>query len=838
MVYEIKRGSTTILAIKASGKQHRAVMVEDRVVMQFHSPIPVTFLPGDTVEVYGQTYELNRPEDVRVSNDIAGYQYELEFEALYYKLGKWELLTYDKDNELKEPEVFFVGTADALIDLIVANANRCDSEGGWEKGEVDETEVMFYSYNSSKLLTVLQDLADKNFTEFWVEGKTINLSRHQPSSGLIWEYGKGKELYELYRGRADKPAVTNLRVLGGSRNIPLDYGYKRLQPTGGNPITVPTTGDIHEETVVFENIYPRRIGEVTAVPEDNKFSDSSIDFNLNNYKLPVPAKVAFTSGQLAGFIFSISDGYDHDTKTITLNVIDDDPAYPGGVPNALLKPAIGDQYVLLDIELPSEYIEEQEEKLQEMGESYLSDLNLSRYNWGCRIKGKYILEQNIELELGSIVAIKHTALGINHNIRISAYTRDLQEEYLYDVQLSNIITISELVRQRNASDQLASSISRAGVSDGNVKSVDTLDSVAKRGSTTDRVLTAGGIRAENLLELPMSPPDPSAVKSGKGYMYLGEYGSGGTPPPEPGDNNGLASVFDISSPLTIDWLNDKAKDENGIATDRTYADVYGNTPFIQRFVYDSAKGYWKDQTANIDVTYATGTKSITHVAFTSVTALTRIYITGKSGQVPRVPLLPSGEWESGKLYGAFAVVSAESTFDPDVQSLYIRVGSNVIESTTPPAEDSVNWMEWQGLQGPIGQAGATILSGSTNPSDELGANGDFYFNTSTGTFYGPKVAGAWPSVGVSLIGPSGKNVEFQKSETHLQWRVVGEVSWNNLVALNDLKGDKGEDGVSIVAQGQFAFSIENGDLILHYHEDDVPPDFEINEDGDLIINID
>ena len=37
--------------------------------------------------------------------------------------------------------------------------------------------------------------------------------------------------------------------------------------------------------------------------------------------------------------------------------------------------------------------------------------------------------------------------------------------------------------------------------------------------------------------------------------------------------------------------------------------------------------------------------------------------------------------------------------------------------------------------------------------------------------------------------PSGQNVEFQKSSTHIQWRVIGTLNWENLVPLTDIKGD-------------------------------------------------
>ncbi len=41
--------------------------------------------------------------------------------------------------------------------------------------------------------------------------------------------------------------------------------------------------------------------------------------------------------------------------------------------------------------------------------------------------------------------------------------------------------------------------------------------------------------------------------------------------------------------------------------------------------------------------------------------------------------------------------------------------------------------------GPQGPAGRTILNGTGAPSGNLGVTGDFYYNTSTTDFYGPKL---------------------------------------------------------------------------------------------------
>lgn len=790
MIYEIKRGGTVVLAIRANGKQHRAVMIEDRGQMEFTLPEPVTFLQGDTVEVFGQTYKLNRDENLLLRHDKAGYTYSLEFEALYYDLGKWELKGYDRNNELKEPEVFLMCDANTLMDLIVANANR--NSPGWTKGYVEPTEVMMYTYNAAKLLTVLQDIADKNHTEFWCVGKQINLSRNQPESGLVWEFGINNELYELHRNRTDNPRINRLTVLGGSRNIPLDYGFKRLQPTGGNPLSVPATGDIIEHTVTFENVYPSRIGTVTAVLEDNEFSDSSIDFNLNNYKATVPAKVAFTTGQLAGFMFSVSeDGYNHDTKTITLNYINDDPAYPPGVPNPLIKPAVGDKYVLLDIYLPEEYKTAQENKLKGLGESYLEDYNVSRHDWGCRVKPKYVIEEEVEIVLGSIVNIKHAALGVDHNIRVSGYVRDLQEPYQYDVSLSNIITISELVRQRNATDQLSSTITRSGLSDGSVKSDDTLQSVSQRGSTTDRIITVAGSRNNRLLTLPNNPPLPEDIKPGETYIYTGA-GSGGVPPAPIEADNGFASVFEITEDYTINWLTGMSRDDTGADTDKTWFDRFGSTVFITRLFYDGAASLWRDESNQVDLTYSGN--SISTLQFTSVRGLTKIIITGRGGGTPVGIWEAMGPWEQGE-YERSQYVSAPSTEDISVLSFYFKRGAATYFSTIPPRADPEHWMEMPMVPGPVGPDGSIIHAGSGSPSAELGRDGDFYFNDTSGVFIGPKEEGEWPSTGKSLLGPQGKSIEMGVTPTHIVWRVVGDSSWINLMARSETKGDKGDAAV-------------------------------------------
>lgn len=78
----------------------------------------------------------------------------------------------------------------------------------------------------------------------------------------------------------------------------------------------------------------------------------------------------------------------------------------------------------------------------------------------------------------------------------------------------------------------------------------------------------------------------------------------------------------------------------------------------------------------------------------------------------------------------------------------------------------------QGIRGPIGPTGATGPTGSVGPTGDTGA------------------AGVDGSDGVD-----GREVELQKSATHVQWRYVGDVSWTNLILLSEITGPQGIQGI-------------------------------------------
>ena len=89
----------------------------------------------------------------------------------------------------------------------------------------------------------------------------------------------------------------------------------------------------------------------------------------------------------------------------------------------------------------------------------------------------------------------------------------------------------------------------------------------------------------------------------------------------------------------------------------------------------------------------------------------------------------------------------------------------------------------------------TILSGVTAPKATVGLDGDFYIDIKSSMFYGPKVAGRWPT-GVSLKGEAGSDGKDGVTVTKA----------SNVAGPQGDKGEKGEKG----DQGERGLTGETG----------------------------
>ncbi|TZF81822.1 hypothetical protein FW774_17350 [Pedobacter sp. BS3] len=473
-IYRPGAPATLVKAVKPTGQQQREAMGVDIVDMQFTLSEYVDFRINDYVTVYGRTYKLNLSPSVEKKGNRR-FEYTLQFEAEFYDLAKVQLQFLNPDNDLLEPVFSLMGNAATIVGLIVENINRAYPGANWTVGVVDETDYQNFTYSAQNCLQALHDLASTFSTEFWIENKTIHLQRREQASELTFEYGKGNGLYNIKRqNKTNANIVTRLYVRGGSTNLPPNYGANSLLlPDGATYIQdngkVALYGLI-EATQIFPDIFPQRVGTITGVVAGagnwKYFSDSEMDFDINAQLAPgLDAKVTFQTGQLAGYTFTISN-YNAATKQFTINKNTDETAID--VPSDLLRPAVGDKYIIVDIIMPESYVIEAQNKLAAAGNAYYNQNSEPAFllEYAATCDRLFIKQNAVDVQLGNTATLYDGDMGLNVELRIAKYTRDLQDENNYtEVVWSDTIGANEIVRQYQQQQKTLQLLESSGLLD-------------------------------------------------------------------------------------------------------------------------------------------------------------------------------------------------------------------------------------------------------------------------------------------------------------------------------------------------------------------------------------
>lgn len=468
-IFDIKRGGSVIATVKPKiGERREGTMSVDVIDMSFELPEYVEFLKGDTIEFDGQEFTLYNPSDLE---RVKKYGYELQFLSERYLLNEAKVYGPDENNELTEYDCHFTGTAEAALDFIILNANRVNP--GWIKGVVDTTEAADFDFTGDSCDTAITKLSDIFKTENWVNGRTINLSKKGNNSGLSFRYGKGKGLTKLKRKATSAKIVTRLKVLGSTKNLPLDYPgllNKRLRMPD-NQLFIEDADKVLkygpcEDTKIFEEVFPRRIGTVTGLGNAYTFSDSTINFDINNQLiLNTAARVKFITGQLAGWEFDIREnGYNHTTKTIVINQNDQEQAIE--VPSSSgLKPAIGDQYILINIVMPSSYVTDAENELEQKALEYYEEVSDPRVVYSAELDRKYLRANQFEISIGDYVNILEPDAGIDKDIRVISKITNILDPYNVQIELADVSSVNQFVKQLLSERAIQRAISANQLSD-------------------------------------------------------------------------------------------------------------------------------------------------------------------------------------------------------------------------------------------------------------------------------------------------------------------------------------------------------------------------------------
>ncbi len=147
-----------------------------------------------------------------------------------------------------------------------------------------------------------------------------------------------------------------------------------------------------------------------------------------------------------------------------------------------------------------------------------------------------------------------------------------------------------------------------------------------------------------------------------------------------------------------------------------------------------------------------------------------------------------------------------------------RVNENILQWRYSGDRIWLNLYDLSALKGSDGINGQNGEDGKNGKTPFIGKNGNWWIGT---TDTGIKAAGTDGKDGINGInGTDGKEIEIQKTESHIQWRYKGG-EWQNLVTLSDITGPSGQNGTNGETGKTTEFRVEGNQLQWRYTGDTV-----------------
>ena len=386
-------------------------------------------------------------------------------------------------NTEDSPVFSYTATAREHVALVVKNLNRW--MGGitdWKVGKVEATGNIVVDYSGGLYGNdALKKIADEAGTEWWIEGMTVNVCRCERGDEVTLGYGNG--LLSIERDSADNVKFfTRLFPIGSSRNIDAEkYGSSRLLlPSRATYVERNTELGIveHFEQAAFQDIYPRRTGEVSSVRKETKkgddskpfdiyyFTDGGMNFDPNEYEIGgLVKRVTFQTGQLAG-LGNDEDGehyfevnYNSATREFELITIwpyDDDTQVPGGV----LEPKAGDTYILWNVRMPDEYYPIAEEEYATAVEKYMDEHCLDKSVYKCSTDYVALKKRGVVPCMGQRVRLESDrffASGYRES-RITVVDQKLERPTEADIEISDVLSQTTQSRMADEIENVRSEV--------------------------------------------------------------------------------------------------------------------------------------------------------------------------------------------------------------------------------------------------------------------------------------------------------------------------------------------------------------------------------------------
>ena len=347
--------------------------------------------------------------------------------------------------------------------LIVANLNRRMGTTDWKVGEVVVSEYIDIEYTGKYASDALSELSEAAGTEWWFDGMTLNISRCEFGDPIPLSYGNGL-LGGISCTTADGVKFfTRLFPVGSSRNIDPDcYGHARLQlPDGAKYVEQDTQLGIieHYEQEAFEDIFPRRVGQVGTVRHEEAtgddgepftiwyFTDPDIPFDPNQYEIGgLVKRVTFQSGELRGREFEVNyDAEKKEFEIITQWPYDDDLQ----LPSEPLIPAPGDEYILWNIRMPESYYPAAEQEYKEAVDQFMADNRKDISVWQAPTDFTVIERRGLDLRPGQRVRLESAEAFPDtgfRETRIVSISRSVVRPGSMTLKMSDVLSTGRISR--------------------------------------------------------------------------------------------------------------------------------------------------------------------------------------------------------------------------------------------------------------------------------------------------------------------------------------------------------------------------------------------------------
>ncbi len=478
--------------------QQKSVMGDNTLVVSFTTWEAIAFDINDYVDYEGERYTLLSVPCPSQASTLE-YEYALRFQGVESELSKalCFLLTdggMDSDFSLTD------GPA-AHLRLIVDNINRIKGTTDWRIGSVIAADYKAVTYDGIDCLTALNRIAETFETEWWIVGTTLYLGKCEHGEPLELGYAAdgtavGGLLNMSKREEENGRFFTRLYAKGSTRNIDRSrYGsdYLRL-PSPLKYLERNTEYGIVEREVIFDDVYPRRVGTLSGVRSIERESegqairvyyiaDKDMPFDPNDHEIAGLAKhVAFQTGELSGYDFEVN----YDSSTGEFELINQYPDENTQIPDGVMVPKAGDTYILYNIRMPDEYYTLAEIELRETSEACLAKHSVDSSVYSGDSDPIILRRRKAVISLGQRVRLHNPVFFKSgyKDSRIIGFTRNICDPYDVRVDISDTVTPSWRESMERKVDSFLPILSQAGGSINIIKSGD--DTVP----TDDNVLSA------------------------------------------------------------------------------------------------------------------------------------------------------------------------------------------------------------------------------------------------------------------------------------------------------------------------------------------------------------